>query len=64
MDNIELRSRKVRRMIGPIPEKLFVSGVVVTVLIAVALIFVLFCLTDPVDVNKKLFHIIISSLRL
>lgn len=64
MDNIELRSKKIRRIIGPIPTRLFALCIAVTAVIATALAVALFCLPNPADGDGKLFMLIIKSLKL
>ncbi len=62
MDEIELRSENIRRIIGPIPHRLFVTGVLVISLLGVALLLALFCIPNPNDGHEKLFDLLISSL--
>ena len=62
MDEIELRSENIRRIIGPIPQKLFVTGVLIMVIIGGALLLSLFCLPNPTDENERLFELLLKSL--
>ncbi|MDO5419622.1 MAG: hypothetical protein Q4F50_06130 [Bacteroides sp.] len=64
MDEIELRSENIRRVIGPMPKGLFIGGAIITLLIVVALALALWGLPNPNDGNEKLFHLIIKSLDL
>lgn len=64
MDKIELKSKNTRRVIGPIPNKLFISGVIIMLLIAVALALTLFYLPNPFNENEKIIMLIIKSLNL
>ena len=42
MNKIELKSKNTRRIIGPIPNKLFISGVIIMLIITIALALTLF----------------------
>lgn len=64
MDEIELRSKNIRRVIGPIPKGLFIIGVTVMIIITVALALALFCLPAPTDTNERLFHFIIRNMKI
>ncbi len=64
MDEIELRSKNIRRIIGPIPKGLFIGGITVMVLITAALSIALFYLPNPTNSSERLFHLIIKSLKL
>lgn len=63
MDDIELRSKNIRRIIGPIPKGLFISGIVIMTLIAVGLVCALIYLPNPYDPAEPLYHLIIRSLK-
>lgn len=58
MDEIELKSKDTRRVIGPIPNKLFIGGVIVMLIITVALVFTLFYLPNPFNENEKIIMLI------
>lgn len=64
MDDIELRSKKIRRIIGPIPKRAFAFCIAATAVITVALAIALFCIPNPADSDEKLFWLIIKSLNM
>ncbi len=55
-DRIELRSEKVRKMIGEIPPALVRWGIVVVVAIFIALLLVLFLVPYPYGDGETLFQ--------
>lgn len=64
MDEIELRSKNVRRIIGPIPKTLFIAGVIMMLLIVISLVLALMYLPDPTGEYENLFYFVINSLKL
>lgn len=64
MDEIKLRSKNIRRIIGPIPKGLFIGGIAVILLITATLGVALFYLPNPTNNSEQLFHLIIKSLKL
>lgn len=62
MDEIELRSENIKRIIGPIPRKLFVTAIFVMSLLSLVLLFALFCIPNPKDENEKLFDLLTRTL--
>lgn len=55
-DRIELRSEKVRDIIGAIPSGLALWGIAVFVIILLALLLVLFCIPYPYGDGETIFH--------
>ena len=64
MNKIELKSKNTRRIIGPIPNKLFISGVIIMLIITIALALTLFYLPYPLNENEKIIMLIIKFLNL
>lgn len=64
MNKIELKSKNTRRIIGPIPNKLFISGVLIMLIITIALALTLFYLPNPLNENEKIIMLIIKFLNL
>lgn len=64
MDKIEIHSEKNRKVIGPIPKRLFIICVIVMSIITIALAAALFFLPAPNDNNEILFQFVIKTLKI
>lgn len=62
MNRIELRNKRARNVIGPIPRSLLIAGIIITLLIMAALLTALFMLPNPYNSSQRLISFIFSSL--
>jgi len=62
-DNLELRSEKVRRLIGEIPPGLVRWGIAITALVFIALVAAMCLLPYPYSEGESIIRHIIGSCR-